>query len=357
MKKILSLVLVLVLAFSLMSTAAFAEDSGIKVVNLGDSVACGYIENSGDYPDYDRDQDSYSALFAQSLGTERINYSRKGMQTTDVLYMIDDAFHDAVDSGKIQPDTWHQYDYPPYDGTPLEQVKSDIAAADYMTLCIGACDFLSYPREKQSVASEKAGNREEAKALLREYLADGKLDARTFAAFENLMEIDINKALTYVNLVVDVLLGYAEFSVYYPRIVKDLRAANEDATIILVGLYLPGGTFSFLHETDETGVILHYFNRLLDNINYVAKLTAITYGCVYVDTIGVESDWHPTVTGHREICDRIISVLSGDRTYAGGVGLLSGLSVRYRTLAARVSYRERWSSAAGWSRHSIALWG
>lgn len=320
MKRILALVLALVLAFGLMSTAAFADDSGVKVVNLGDSVACGHIENASDYPEYNMNYHSYSALFAESLGTQRVNYARPGMQSTDVLYMIDDEYRAAVDSGKLKPDTWHGYVYPPFDGTPLEQVKNDIAAADYITLCVGACDFLSYPQEKQNAASEAAGNREEAKALLQTYLTDGKMDLETVKAFENLLEIDVKKALTYVNLAADILQGYAEFSFCYPSIVKDCRAMNADATIILVGLYLPGGTFDFLRETPDSAALLRYFNRLLDNINYVAKLSAIRYGCVYIDTMGVESNWHPTVTGHREIFERIVSVLGGDRTYAGGVG-------------------------------------
>lgn len=330
MKRMLSLLLALVLAFGLLGTFAFAEDSGVKVVNLGDSVACGYIENSGDHPEYNMDNSSYSALFAESLGTQRINYARKGMQTTDILYMIDDEFHDAVDSGMLHPDTWHQYVYPPYDGTPLEQVKRDIAEADYISMCVGACDFLSYPSEKRTQAAAAAGDRDEAKALLQEYLDAGKLDLETFAAFENLLEVDFEHALTYVNLVADILEGYAEFSVYYPTIVKDLRAANKDAVIILVGLYLPGGTFSFLRESEDAAPILHYVNRLLDNINYVAKLAAVTYGCVYVDTMGVESDWHPTIRGHEEIYERIVSVLGGEKTYAGGVSVLSGLSAKFR---------------------------
>ena len=168
----------------------------VLYLNFGDSIAWGRLENEENFPDYNYEKDSYSGLFASYLGTERVSYARRGMQTTDILYMIDDEFRSEVDSKAITPDTWHWYEYPPYDGTSLDQIKTDIAAADYISLCVGVCDYLSYPGDVHTQALEKLPDEEAAKARLEELLAEGRKDEEIYEAFMALMKISSEKIVS-----------------------------------------------------------------------------------------------------------------------------------------------------------------
>ena len=327
-RKTLALILVLSMILAI-SASAFAEEDEVLYVNFGDSIAWGRIENEENFPEYDWENDSYSGLFAAKLGTERVSYARRGMQTTDVLYMIDGAYQAAVDNGIINPDSWHQREYPPYDGTSLDEVRSTTAAADYISLCIGICDYISYPGDVKSAAMEEVPDTDELSAQIKEYFGNGTIDKEAFELLSEILNANGEKAKITVKYVLDMLKGYADYVINYPLIVKDLRSLNKTGTIILMGNYLPGGSLSFLIETEDSSKLIALLNRLLDNINLVAKTAAIEYGCVYVDTMGVESDWHPTVKGHQQICDRIVSVLSGDKTYAGGIIVCSAVKDRF----------------------------
>ena len=324
-KKLIAIFLVLSMVFAL-SISAFADEK-VLYVNYGDSIAKGSIE--ADDPDYDRDKDSFSALFGKYLDAERVNYARSGMQTTDILYMIDDQFREDVDNGVIVTDSWHWEEYPPNDNVPLDQIKKNTALADYITLCVGVCDYISYPGEVKSVAMEDIPDTEELSAALDEYLNSGKLEKEAYLLLSELLEIYKEKAVVIISYIFDMLEGYSDYVKYYPQIVKDLRDLNNEGTIILIGNYLPGDFAAFLAENDEASFIIPLVNRLLDNINLVVKEAAKKYGCVYVDTMGIESEWHPTVDGQQQICDRIVSVLSGEKTYAGSVKFVTTIVEKF----------------------------
>ena len=324
--RLLACVLVLVVAISILPLTAFAVEEEKLCVNLGDSIAWGRVENETGLPEDYFDIYSFSALFADRLGAKRVSYARRGMQTTDILYMIDDAFRKGIDNGTIKADSWHQDEYPPYDDTPLNKVMSDITNADYISLCVGVCDYMTYPGDVRTTNEEQLGDPDAALAKLKELLAGDMFSAEVYEAFRNLLDIYEGRALCLLNFIIDVMEGFADYSLYYGQIVKDLRKANPEGTILLIGSYLPGDSFSFLQETPEASPIIFYLNRFLDNINFVAKNAAAQYDCLYVDTMGVETSWHPTVNGHKQICDRMISVLEGQRKYSGGVETLSAFS-------------------------------
>ena len=324
--RMISCALVLILAFSVFPFSVFASESEPLYVNLGDSIAWGRIENEEQY-EYNYDLDSYSGLFASYLGTTRTSYARRGMQTTDVLYMIDEDFRNGIDGGRITADCWWHDEYPPFDTVPLEQVNADIAKADYISLCIGVCDYISYPGDvkttREGQLEEQLGNSDEALARLKELLAQDLISEEVYAAFKTLLNIYEGEALILLNYVIEILEGYLDYSQYYGRIVKDLRDANKNGTIFLLGTFLTGDMVPFLQETPDASPIIFYINRLLDNINLIVKNAAAQYDCLYVDTMGVESAWHPTVNGHQQICERMISVLEGQNKYSGGVEKLS----------------------------------
>lgn len=325
-KRALSVFLTVLMLVSALSVAAFAQDTPPLYVNLGDSIAWGRIENEDQYPEYNWDENSYSGLFASYLGTTRTSYARRGMQTTDVLYMIDEEFYEGVNNGSIVADSWWQPEYPPFDGVSLEEVRTNVANADYISLCIGVCDYISYPRDVESKRLEEIGDIDATIAHLKELLDAGKIDTEVFKAFTSLLRMYSGKALVIVNYVLDMLQGYIDYSENYGRIVKDLREANPTATILLIGNYIPGGTISALQEMPEASPIIFFVNRLIDNINLISKKAAEQYNCLYVDTMGVESDWHPTVNGHQQICDRMIAVLNGEKTYAGSTKAIAAVT-------------------------------
>lgn len=324
-KRTLSVFLALIMFVSTLSVAAFAQNKPPLYVNLGDSIAWGRIENESQYPDYNWERHSYSGLFASYLGTTRTSYARRGMQTTDVLYMIDEEFCEGVNNGSIVADSWWQPEYPPFDGVPLAEVRSNVADADYISLCIGVCDYISYPQDVEARRLEEIGDIDAATARLQELLKAGKIDGSVFNAFKTLFDMYSQKALVTFSFVLDMLQGYIDYTENYTRIVKDLRTANPTATIFLIGTFLPGGNIPGLQETPEASPIIFFINRLLDNINFIVKNAAAKYNCLYVDTMGVESDWHPTVKGHQQICDRMISVLNGQKIYAGSVNTVAAI--------------------------------
>ena len=325
-KRTLSVFLAVLMLVSALSVAALAQNTPPLFVNLGDSIAWGRIENEDQHPEYNWENNSYSGLFASYLGTTRTSYARRGMQTTDILYMIDEEFCEGVNNGSIVADSWWQPEYPPFDGVPLEEVRTNVANADYISLCIGVCDYISYPEDVESRRLEEIGDIDAASARLKELLDAGKIDTEVFNAFNKLLSMRSEKALVIINYVLDMLQGYIDYTENYTRIVKDLREANPTATILLIGNYIPGGTISALQEMPEASPIIFFVNRLIDNINLVAKNAAEQYNCLYVDTMGVESDWHPTVKGHQQICERMIAVLNGEKTYAGSTELVAAVT-------------------------------
>jgi len=324
LKRAFSLVLALVLVFSCLALNSLADSTPPLYVSLGDSIARGSVEE--DTEQYNYVTDCYAGLFADYLRADLVNYAGLGMQTIDVLYMIDDEFRGLVDSGLITMDSWHPEYYPPYNGIALDTVMNDIRNADYISLCIGGGDVVAYPGELKSRALEKIADEDEAKAKLQELLDNGSIGKETLDAFNTLMQIYPEKTIATLRFVIDIIDGYSDYSEYFPRIVKCLRSENKDAEIFLIGLFIPAGTLSFLLETDDASPIVFYLNRLLDNINVEIKKAAITYNCYYIDTMGIDSSWHPTPLGYSQICDRMISVLEGDHTYSGGISSLSKIN-------------------------------
>jgi len=325
-RKLTGYILCAVMMLSLIPAGVFAEKSAKPVyVSLGDSIAWGRVdleEGNPDYP-YDKEKESYRGLLAEYWGAEVYNYARRGMQTTDVLYLVDEAFREKVDKGEITVDSWYPEEYPPHDQdhpeATLEQIKNKITEADYITLCLADCDYFGYPMyvrdSAMSEIADPAAIREELCNLLKE----GKLNSETFCLFGRLLRAYGDKGSVICSFILDVLKGYSDYQEYYPRIVKALRAQNETAAIALLGVYLPGETFSFLRENESSGKLVRFVNSLLDTVNIMIQKTAAEYGCYYVDTMGIESSFHPTEKGYRQIADRILSVLSGDHTYAGNL--------------------------------------
>lgn len=333
-KRIISLSLMLALLISCVGVSAIADGLGAGSVNneavcgiksaplyvsFGDSVAWGRLENEELYPEFDRDRDCYSGLLAAYLGADRVSYARRGMQTTDILYMIDNDFQEAVDSGILSPDSWWQAEYPPFDGITLEEVRENTRSADYITLCVGPCDVLTYPDAVRDYNERALEDTSGAKAALESYFLNGKMDLQAYNALMQIIKVGSQKAIIKLNYILDMIDGFEDYKEYYPRIVKDLRNMNPDGTIILIGEYIPAERLSFLQETPETCEIIPLINRLIDNINIAVKKAAVEYDCLYVDTMGIESINHPTVAGHRQIESRIVSVLNGDSTYSGNI--------------------------------------
>lgn len=317
MKKFAALFLAFGMMLSLCGVTATADMLSCTYVNFGDSISLGNIEDDDQL--YDKYTDGWSPQLAVELGASWINYARRGMQTTDILYMIDPAFQEQVDSGILQPDSWHTTEYPPYDGNSLETVRNDLKDADYVSLCIGACDIISYPGELKTQAMEKIPDKDALQAELNSYLEAKKLDQETYNALVKLLAAYSAEVYYSIKQIFDMLDGLEDYVKYYPQIVKCMREAAPEATIILVGNFIPNSIIPFLEETDTSGEVVFRLNRLLDNVNFVVKKAALNYDCYYVDSMGIQSDWHPTVMGQTQLCKRIFSVLEGDPVYAGSI--------------------------------------
>ena len=323
LKKALSLFLALMLVCAAVPPLALAsgEATAPLYVSFGDSITNGAYEDYDRQPDYNQLRDRYTSLFAAYLGAEHVTFSAPGMQTGDILYCLDDEYKSAVDSGDIELKRYSPNSYPPRNGVSIETVRETVAAADYISVCAGSCDYYILPSQTYHAAiADDPSIRALGKQLMT-YLEDGTIDKETYNVLSQLLDAGGNRSIALLNFVFDAIGAFSAYLENYPKIIKALRELNPDATIILLGNYLNGSRFSFITETDDSSQILFVLNRMLDSMNFLVKKTAVKYDCVYVDTMGIESVSHPTKVGYQQICDRMISVLEGDTTYAGNVAV------------------------------------
>lgn len=107
MKKIISVVLSVLMAFSLTVTAFSANDS-VNYLLLGDSITEGFgILNP--------DEASYGKIVADTNGYNYFNQSRMARDSSDLLYLINNSY----------------------------SIRNDVIKADIISLSIGANDYLA----------------------------------------------------------------------------------------------------------------------------------------------------------------------------------------------------------------------
>ena len=321
MKKLIAISLSMALLFAMTFSVSYAESSKGKYVSFGDSIAVGCLEDGKDHSVLD-EYGGYASIFAEKMNLDRISYAGRGMQTQDVLYMVSKKFSDKVDAGKITYESWWADEYAYNKGISLETIRKNVAEADYISLCVGSCDFASFPGELKTRALQEFKNNPEnyiteLETELKSQYKTGDLSKVDYKALKKVLRTKTKEAAIYTKYASDILQGLRDYAKYYPRIVKNIRRLNPDATIILLGIYIPLSDLADLEGNKYTQIA----NRLLDKVNIVAKKAALCYGCAYVDCMGIEVVWHPTEAGYKQMCDRMISVLNNEKKYSGGISI------------------------------------
>ena len=318
-RSILALLLSLAMLASFGTCFAAQKDySGYEYyVSLGDSIANGIGENNVENKYMYRTPGAYPDRIARATGAYLTQLGCGGMRTVELRacledgYVIPDEYANNFTRAKVA-EIRHFY-------------RPAVAAADLITLNIGANDVATYALLRAKAALAQAGVGSAAIASAEKDAAD-QTDAlsRLLALAKQL-----GGYVSAVNAAISGLTeGYSRFVQNFDAIIGDIYALNPDVTLLVAGFYNP---FSELKISDSS---LLELGRAADGI--IAALNRqMQYGSkyagkyIYVDIFGVQSiaakrgdaildegffsavelDVHPSNEGQAEIAERFLAAL------------------------------------------------
>ena len=336
-KRIVSLVLVLVMAVSLFSVCAFAKEKKYSYYTvLGDSNASGYgtdayFVNAGSkekVKEGDLITGTYPAIIAEALGLteDQVNVrSHSGWRTNEFLH-------------EIKPDTYKSYDN--FFRRALNFVTEDslkgegdriikaIKKSDLITVNFGSNDIYSYTFSGMSGHISDIFPDVPKAALLAKDPVEYIAQLLKFADVMGMLDEFIDMLKGYLD-------QYSEsFLKNMPKVLKEIRNINGDknATIVVLGVFCPISLdFRINHE------LVYDFRSSSDervaDINAKLKKICDDYNCVFVDVsktetyglpaldvtklIPFDSDIkysavkmaHPTEEGHQYMAKQILTKL------------------------------------------------
>jgi lysophospholipase L1-like esterase len=334
-KQWLALLLAVVMTAALFAVPASAVDKapndfGIRTyVALGDSIATGLNDHTGTNEDaYGSWANGYTVKLAEKLGLitdETPSYvpdyhcvyytspndsgfrpwAFPAMRTKEILQQVDptyeyerDRFADYwLDNGELNERL----------GDVPALIQADVKEADLITLNIGSNDVvLAQLRETAWAIEDEVGVG--ASAIID--LMKSKLG---FADAPTLPEGTDENAIVMKFLplfVKNVMKGYNEFLQNMPRILKALRAQNETAQIVVIGIFNPVHSLSLTEDKLPISI-----GEMLDGVmlplNAALANFCMRYRCTYVDVVDepVDGSMHPTNEGYLDIADRIYAKL------------------------------------------------
>ena len=318
-RSILSIFLALAMLASLGTCFAAAKDySGYEYyVSLGDSIANGIGENNVENKYMHRTPGAYPDRIAKATGAYLSQLGCGGMRTVELRACLEDDY--------VMPDEYANN----FTRSKVAEIRHfyrpAVAAADLITLNIGANDVATYALLRAKAALAQAGVGSAAIASAETGAAD-QTDAlsRLLALAKQL-----GGYVSAVNAAISGLTeGYSRFVQNFDAIIGDIYALNPDVTLLVAGFYNP---FNELKISDSS---LLELGRAADGI--IAALNRqMQYGSqyagkyIYVDIFGVQSiaakrgdaildegffsavelDVHPSNEGQAEIAERFLAVL------------------------------------------------
>ena len=318
-RSILSIFLALAMLASLGTCFAAAKDySGYEYyVSLGDSIANGIGENNVENKYMHRTPGAYPDRIAKATGAYLSQLGCGGMRTVELRACLEDDY--------VMPDEYAN-NFTRAKVAEIRHVyRPAVAAADLITLNIGANDVATYALLRAKAALAHAGVGSAAIASAETGAAD-QTDAlsRLLALAKQL-----GGYVSAVNAAISGLTeGYSRFVQNFDAIIGDIYALNPDVTLLVAGFYNP---FNELKISDSS---LLELGRAADGI--IAALNRqMQYGSqyagkyIYVDIFGVQSiaakrgdaildegffsavelDVHPSNEGQAEIAERFLAVL------------------------------------------------
>jgi len=275
-------------------------------VCLGDSISAGYsdITHGPMWINTPGVEGSFHSIIADRLADQFIVYAMTGATTDDIRYMLEENY----------PFEKTRYAYM-VDPAILPDIRSAVAGADLITVNAGANDlliaplhkFLEYMEAGDFFVSIQTG-------MIREDLESGKLNDALKGILKSLA--DVNKLKTLLPTLASYLLtGIRSYYDNWPYIISDIKSLNQkDADLVVLGVYNPLASYDDMEGDDGIKAALAYLcdtlTPLVDLINLNLRIGARQYGYTYVSIVGIDvEEVHPSAEGHREIAERILSVL------------------------------------------------
>ena len=319
LRSVLSLLLALAMLASFGACFAAQKDfSGYEYyVSLGDSIANGIGENNVENKYMYRTPGAYPDRIAKATGAYLSQLGCGGMRTVELRACLEDDY--------VMPDEYANN----FTRAKVAEIRHfyrpAVAAADLITLNIGANDVATYALLRAKAALAQAGVSLGAIASAESGAAD-QADAlsRLLALAKQL-----GGYVSAVNAAISGLTeGYARFAQNFDAIIGDIYALNPDVTLLVAGFYNP---FNELKISDSS---LLELGRAADGV--IAALNRqMQYGSkyagqyIYVDIFGIQSlaakrgdsitdagffsavelDVHPSNEGQAEIAERFLAVL------------------------------------------------
>lgn len=315
----LSLLLALAMLASFGSCFAAAKDySGYEsYVSLGDSIANGIGENNVENKYMYRTPGAYPDRIAKATGAHLSQLGCGGMRTVELRACLEDDY--------VMPDEYANN----FSRAKVAEIRHSyrpaVAAADLITLNIGANDVATYALLRAKAALASAGVSGGAIALAESGAAD-QTDAlsRLLALGKQL-----GGYVSAVHAAISGLSeGYTRFVQNWDAIIGDLYTLNPDVTLLVAGFYNP---FSELKISDSSllelgraadGIISAINTQMRSGSKYASKY-------IYVDISGIQSiaakrgdsimdegffsavelDVHPSNEGQAEIAERFLAAL------------------------------------------------
>lgn len=326
-RRILSLALVVILAFSL-CVPAFAADTGKKYepykvyTCLGDSVAAGYGTTGYCVPPLCAQQpNAYHTLLANALGAELRQFGWGGFRSHEIRHMIDPNY-EITDwtyadncAGFV-----HEEDLAAMQDAYIKGVED----ADIITVNIGSNDlFGDALGEVFRVLYAEPETNEKLEAIKENLKQSGNLGA----AFVQLMELaqSIGKLNEVLTVAVKAFYNsYETFKVNFDAIVKSIYDRNPDVTLVVIGMFNPLKTLS-INEGDlvKVGKAADPLMKLMNN--YMKNACQYSDSYIYVNVEDVELHdiafkqddfWeaylaavHPTDGGHEFMTQQVLNAL------------------------------------------------
>ena len=320
-RSILALVLVLAILASLgVCFAADKDYSGYEYyVSLGDSIANGIGENNVENKYMYRTPGAYPDRIANATGAYLTQLGCGGMRTVELRACLEDDY--------VMPDEYANN----FTREKVAEIRANyrpaVAAADLITLNIGANDVATYALLRAKAALADAGVSLSAITGATEGASDDTNALSKLLKFARTIGGIVSAADAAISGLTE---GYNRFVENWDAIIGDIYRLNPDVTLLVAGFYNP---FNELKISDSSMLKLgKAADGIIDAINLQMQIrSAYANRYIYVDISGIQSlaakygdsildegffssvelDVHPSNEGQAEIAERFMAALPG----------------------------------------------
>lgn len=352
-KRILSLVLVIAIAFTLCAPVfADAEYEPYKYyMCVGDSIAAGcsltkdgsetvFDQTTDDYTtvyspdyvyygyDYSAVPTAYHTLVADALDAELLQYARSGLRAVELRYFLEGVYND-YDKTMSWGNTYFDNDGNGFSLADLDAMDAlvDYASAikktDVISINVGSNDVFSFTLSVV-LAEMTADSDNKYLAAIKDFLNKG---GELGAAFGQLVDYcvmfgQMPRLAALITSTFD--KAYDQYVENYNAVIKKIYELNPDVTIVAVGVFNP---FKHFRLQEGSGLDLSGLASPIVRAmnNYLKGLARQYDSLVYADVVGTETYdmsyndryfWeyfimkvHPTLAGHEYMAQQILSAL------------------------------------------------